>query len=117
LANSFDDDMSFFPKTKISKFVIKNGRDKKITGEENLLFYGDICKFSSNEYKGALLTKFEINTNESKLQQQLIDQIIINSNITFNKMEYFSRSIVLTFIAIAQFAICFGINLLFFEGR
>jgi hypothetical protein len=102
---------SFFPITSISKKIIENGKDKKIRNNDNLIFWGDIYKYSSQEYISALKNKFGIDLKESELLKSLIEQIIINSNITRNKMEYFKRCILFTVMALSQFAICFSINL------
>jgi hypothetical protein len=107
--------LSFFPVTKISKKIIEHGKDKKISDNDNLIFYGDIYKYSSQEYITALQNKYKIDLANSELSKNLIDQIIMNANITKNKMEYFKICITLTVIAFAQFAICFSVN--FYTGK
>ena len=107
--------LSFFPITKISKKIIENGKDKKINNNDNLIFYGDIYKYSSQEYITALKNKYKIDLENSELSKNLVEQIIINANITRNKMAYFKICIVFIAIALLQFAICFTIN--FYIGK
>jgi hypothetical protein len=104
--------LSFFPITKISKKLIERGKDKKLSMDDNLIYYGHIYKYSQEEYIIAFREHYNIELPENKLVNDLIIQIIVNANITRNKMEYFKISIVFTFLALLQFAICFAINLL-----
>jgi hypothetical protein len=103
--------LSFFPITKISKKIIETGNDKKLTDTDNLIFWGDIYKYNSQEYAKSLSEKYQIDIENSVLLKNIVDQIIINSNITRNKMEYFKISIWLTFIATAQLAVFLSISL------
>jgi hypothetical protein len=103
--------LSLFPTTKISEEVIKFGMNKKLSNTDNLLFWGDICKYSSEEFKSEISEKYNLEFDSEKLSNDLIDQIIVNARITRNKMEYFKRAVVLTCIAMVQFAICFSISL------
>jgi hypothetical protein len=103
--------LSFFPITKISKKIIENGNDKKLSGADNLIFWGDIYKYNSQEYGKSLSEKYQIDIENSVFLKNIADQIIINSNITRNKMEYFKISVWLTFIAITQLAVFLFISL------
>jgi hypothetical protein len=108
--------ISLFPKTIISKDKLSNGKNKKLKESDNLLFYGDIAKYSREEYMDRLEKKYRINICESEYLIHLVDQIIINSNITQDKMNLFKYTSVLTIIALVEFALCFCINLWAFEG-
>ena len=41
--------LSLFPMTKISRKLLSNGKNRKLLDSDNLLFYGDIAKYSSDE--------------------------------------------------------------------
>jgi len=102
--------LSFFPITNISRYIIEKGRNKKINDDDNLFFWGHICKYSRDEYKKKLNEKYGLDI-ESKFINDIVEQIIINSNITNNKFVYFKYSVVITVIAFVQFAICMTINI------
>jgi hypothetical protein len=103
---------SFFPTSNISKYIIKNGRDKKIRSDDNLLFWGHIYKYSRDEYKSKLEEKYKIKYDNQEYINDLIDQIIINSNITNTKFKFFKISVILAVIAIVQFTIFFIVDIL-----
>jgi hypothetical protein len=52
--------LSLFPKTNIPQDMVKNGRDKKITERDNLLFFGDISKYSVQEYINVLIKEYKL---------------------------------------------------------
>lgn len=108
--------ISLFPKTDILKDEIENGKNKKIYDKDNLLFYGDISKYSQKEYIEALKNKYNIDVGKNIFAYNLVEQIIINSIITHKKLSCFKITSILTITALIEFAICFGINLLFIEG-
>jgi len=103
--------LSIFPKTEISKSLIENGSDKKTNKRDNLLFYGDISKYSVAEYKEAIMRKYKIQDETNGYIDDIVAQIIVNSDITNNKMRYFKISVILTSVAMIQFGICFSISL------
>lgn len=103
--------LSLFPKTKISENIVENGQNKKTMKKDNLLFFGDISKYSVEEYKNALVEKYKISEKPSSYKDDLITQIIINANIISTKLAFFKASVILACIAIIQFATCFSISL------
>jgi hypothetical protein len=103
--------LSVFPKTNISQDLVKNGRDKKINGKDNLLFFGDISKYSVQEYTNVLIKEYKLPETPNKYTSDIITQIVINSNIVNTKMAYFKKSVILICIAMIQFSICFSISL------
>jgi hypothetical protein len=102
---------SLFPVTCISKKIIERGKDKKIKEDDNLIFYGHIFKYSKEEYINSMKKYYGMELQNNKLLCDLVEQIIINSNIARNKMEYFKFSIVFTILSLSQFTVCFIINL------
>jgi len=85
--------ISLFPKIKISKYILEFGNDKKIIEKDNLFFYGHIIKYSADEYRKSLVTKYSIKESEiTRFEIDLIEQIIINSSITNNKLKAFQWS-------------------------
>jgi hypothetical protein len=102
--------LSLFPKTDISEKIVKKGRDKKITENDNLLFFGDISKYSVVEYKNALAKKYKMSETLDAYKDDLVTQIIINSNIANTKLVYFKISVKLLCLAMVQFAICLSIS-------
>ena len=62
----------------------------------NLYFFGDISTFDSKSYLSALSEASGSIYTENKLDEQLAQQIIINSGIALRKYNYFDISIWLT---------------------
>ena len=99
-----------FPITRFSKSILENGEDRKLKLDDNLLFYGDIVKYSADEYRQKISEKYSLNF-EKGVHKDLIKQIIVNSHITTNKYKCFKISSILLFIAILQFSILFSFSL------
>lgn len=99
-----------FPITRFSKSILENGEDRKLKLDDNLLFYGDIVKYSADEYRQKISEKYSLNF-EKGVHKDLIKQIIVNSHITNNKYKCFKISSILLFIAILQFSILFSFSL------
>ena len=100
-----------FPVTRFSKLVLEKGKDKKLKKDDNLLFFGDIIKYSTDEYLQTISKKYSLKLKKGGIHNDLIKQIIVNSHITNNKYKCFKISSVLLFIAVLQFAILFSISL------
>jgi hypothetical protein len=103
--------LSLFPIINVSKKLIEGGKNKKLCNDDNLIYYGHIYKYSQKEYIAAFCEHYNIELSKNKLTNDFVDQIIINANITRNKMEYFKFSIIFTLFALLQFTVCFAINL------
>lgn len=85
--------LSFIPSLKIP-FIIYT-KDK--SENDNLLYFGDIVKYSTNEY----LTKINNGTREfTTFEKYYSEQIIINSIISLKKFRLFLASIYLTSSAV-----------------
>ncbi len=82
--------LSFIPQVEIPYLA----RRKTPSGNENLLFYGEIRNLSVNEYVYALqsLCKEENQENNTKLElyKHYANQIIVNSQIAYKKYSFFS---------------------------
>ncbi|UTD05011.1 hypothetical protein E4N80_05755 [Treponema denticola] len=84
--------LSIFPNIKISQKLLTFGKNKKINKSDNLLFYGDVSKYSFDEYKKVLIDEYKLEDRELKLDEDLLKQIIINSNIAVFKYKCFKLS-------------------------
>lgn len=100
--------ISFLP--VVNKLIINTEQNEtKNQDDINLFFYGDLRKLNAE----ALLTKLynsvdlDIEGNISKLQQNLADQIITNSSITYNKLMFFRIALYLDLIGIIICSIAF----------
>jgi hypothetical protein len=98
---------SFLPNLKKTKGnYIKE--DFKVS-HLNLLFFGDIAKYSSPQhYLNDFLNKYFDNKEEAldKYLLDLIDEIIINSQITNKKFWFFKKSLIFLIIGFISF-ICY----------
>jgi hypothetical protein len=84
---------SFFPKTSISAWLYyftKSNDDKKDT--DNLLFYGDIAKYSLDNYIEKMSKHLKSEIKGDKYLEDLCSQIIINSSIAKAKFNLFKIS-------------------------
>lgn len=104
--------LSLFPVTQISKSILENGKDKKIKPDDNLFFYADISKYSYDEYLKSINAQYDKKFEDNKINRDLINQIIINANITTNKFQSFKISVVFLFLAILQFSVCYSITII-----
>ena len=104
---------AFFPRDKMLKDIIEHGRDKKLKDSDNLLFFGDISKYSVVEYNRMFSRKYGISNVKSKYKDDLIAQIIVNSYITRRKFRCFKVSAFFVFFALLQFMCCLMYMLLF----
>ena len=91
--------LSLFPNIKISQKLLTFGKNKKINKSDNLLFYGDVSKYSFDEYKKVLIDEYKFEDRELKLDDDLLKQIIINSNIAVFKYKCFKLSLIFLSLA------------------
>ena len=83
--------VSFFPKSKLSAFsTIRVGDDLEID-TRNLVFYAHIATFSKQEYILALKNRYGDHFIESNLDKDIVEQILINSEIVDAKFTLFKR--------------------------
>jgi TM2 domain-containing membrane protein YozV len=86
--------LSFIPKLKYPYIKFD-----KISKKDNLLYFIDIAKYTDNEYYEKITTITEKSSNE-KLDKYYIQQIIINSQITYIKYKQFEIAVWFTLSAI-----------------
>ncbi|MCB2290822.1 DUF5706 domain-containing protein [Clostridium sp. CS001] len=87
--------ISFYPQIKRDIFWF-TVRAKTTT--DNLQFFGDIEKYTANEYLE--LIKSDSNYSFEKLEKDYANQIVINSRITYRKNKYAQVAVFLTLSAI-----------------
>lgn len=75
------------------------GRSEKKTSSDNLLFYGDVAKYSTDEYVGELAKLFE--GPLIKVDQWTAHQIAVLSKLAVRKYHYFSTACMLTICGVA----------------
>lgn len=85
--------LSLIPSLKMPLILYKKSKSKN----DNLLFFGDIVKYSENEYLEKLKNG---NKTFSDFEKYYAGQIIINSVIALKKFRLFLISIYLTSIAV-----------------
>lgn len=77
--------LSFFP--NIKKPFIFSGEK---SNNSNLLYFGDIQQYSTTDFKKVYCDKYCISTDTiTSMDEDYIQQIIINSKITFKKLIFF----------------------------
>lgn len=89
--------LSFIPKIKVSGFYSNNSKNEK----DNLLYFGDISKYTPVEYLEML--SLEIN----QLNNYYANQIVVNSQIALTKFTLFNYAIKLSIFAIFIFILIF----------
>lgn len=94
--------LSFLPRTRISEaiysWVESSGKPRDA---DNLLFYGDIVKYSVNDYITALDKKyFEGSVRGQNYLEDLCCQVVVNSGIANSKFQLFK--IAATLMAIGE---------------
>ena len=88
--------VSFIPKIKIDWLAtIRRPRE-----DDNLIFYGDIASYGSQEYLQSLCIGINIDINKvDQIEKYYAQQIIANSRIALRKFQCFNVSIILTLLA------------------
>lgn len=77
---------SFFPQTNNKETI------KQSTPTPNLYYFGSLGQMNTNSFK-AEIKKIDSTYNFTKLDEDLINQIIINSRITTDKMRLFKWAV------------------------
>lgn len=92
--------LSFFPHLSSNRDDIH----QIVRDSDNLLFYGDICRYSASEYIQALYKQYcnvDVDCNEiSKYELDYANEIIINSKITMRKYIFFKYALIIDVILI-----------------
>lgn len=97
----------------IDKFIKINSGDNVDMQKDNLIFYGDIAKYSVDTYKDALINRYSISINSDDYDTlDLINQIVVNSKIANKKYEY-SKIICRLLSIILVFSLPLAICILF----
>ena len=93
--------ISFFPKTRISRWVYSVAQSKGEPHEnDNLLFYRHIANYSTDDYISNLEKYFDREINGYRYLEDLCDQIVVNSQIT--SMKYTMFKVCTGFMIIGQ---------------
>jgi|LGVE01.1.fsa_nt_gb hypothetical protein len=100
--------VSFCPKTDRLLFLEKTHPPEDLGGV-NLLFYGDITKFSIDSYINALEKHYSIEVRGNSLAKDLSDQIVILSQIASSKFTMFK--VALFFAILGQLSLFLSIAL------
>jgi len=87
--------LSFVPQLKFIYIKFK-----KISDRDNLLYFGDIAKYTPTQYSDSLKKILEVDSKNNKLYEHYINQIVINSKITWIKFKQFDIAIWFTISAI-----------------
>ena len=88
--------LSFVPRLNHSYIQFKKPLDK-----DNLLYFGDIAKYTPSKYEERLNISIKVDDEKnSTLNTYYINQIVINSKITFIKFKQFEIAIWFTISAI-----------------
>lgn len=80
--------VSFCPKTD-RLFFLKKAHPPEDLGDANLLFYGDIKKFSIDSYIDAIEKRYGIEVRDDRLAKDLCDQVVILAQIASSKFTMF----------------------------
>lgn len=82
-----------------NKFKNINSKSNINKSKDNLLYFGDIAKYDNDSYKTALYNRYQI-VNSDNYILDLINQIVINSKITYRKFKLSERICCLLFIGL-----------------
>jgi hypothetical protein len=104
----------------LSSFTAKLNPEKfnkleNISNDDNLLFYGHICKYNSETYLEKIFIRYGECREPSKYEKDLANQIVINSKIAVEKYKKFNCSLKCILLGIIAFIINliyirFGLN-------
>src|SRR5699024_1958230 len=90
--------ISFFLLNKTVFNINKKRKVKKVGNTTNTIFYGSISENNRESYLENLKEKYNI--TDDRKNADLIDQILLNSKITFYKLEIFKYSLYLAILAL-----------------
>jgi hypothetical protein len=88
--------LSFVP--RVNRRMLLPGRKGVSDAEkDNLLFFGDLAKYTPDEFLNAMARQYFQNNSyvvtQQKADRNLADQIVLNSRITVAKLQFFKMSI------------------------
>lgn len=91
--------VSFFPKSEITAWLyyIAKVHGKK-SGKDNMLYFGDIVKYSVDEYTDRMEKFFNCKIRGNEYSEQLCRQIVVNAEIAYDKFNIFKASFALMLI-------------------
>lgn len=84
---------SFYPRTAPCAFLATFGTDRKLGPKDNLLFYGDIAKYSHDELLQAFKARYDLAGIPDSVVSDICGQILQNSDIAYNKFQLFKRGL------------------------
>ncbi len=100
--------LSFYPKTIISRWLYDLASSNKAPhDDDNLLFYGDITKYSVNQYIEVMQKYLDCKIKGNKYLQDICGQIVVNSNIANAKFNMYKMSFWLMILGQLFFLISF----------
>jgi hypothetical protein len=114
--------MSFLPKTDLEKLLwVRNrssGRPTPQPSTDNLYFYGDLRKYNdatlldelNRSYFNSALSNYYV-----KEYSDLVNQILINSDIAFSKLTFFRRGVYALIVAVLTVPVAVVLSLLFYQ--
>jgi len=86
--------LSFIPRLKYPYINFQS-----INKHDNLLYFGDILKYTADQYYEKIQTIINTEDNQKELELYYINQLIINSKITFIKFKQFEIAVWFTLSA------------------
>lgn len=87
--------ISFIPRIAIPKWLKCSCMifEKKTSEKDNLLFYGHIAKYPIDEYCKAMADYLNGDIQGNKLLEDLCEEIVVNSKITYTKYRCFKITV------------------------
>jgi hypothetical protein len=100
--------VSFLPRTKIDAvLLLSNKRTTERKDSDNLLFFGDILKYSQDNFFGVIAKKYslKITRQQKKLALDLCSQILQNAAIAKRKYTCFRNAIITLFMGVGSLTV------------
>ena len=91
--------VSFIPIVELPTWI----RCDDQSAEDNPLYFGDACKYTTKQYIGLLVKKYNLQPIDShgmSIEADICGQIVTNSKIAYIKYKYFNYSVWLFLIAL-----------------
>lgn len=103
---------SFLPQTTRLEIILWPAADER-KETDNLIFFGDICKYSAEDLFDRLCDRYSAPNEHSHQQRQylqdLANQVVVNSKITMRKFRLFQRAIGLVLFCFPAFLFSWGL--------
>lgn len=103
---------SFFPQTTRLEIMLWPV-DDECKETDSFLFFGDICKYSEEDFFDRLCERYTTPADYSQPQRQFIydlaNQVIVNSKITMRKFRLFQRALGFVLFCFPAFLFAWGV--------